>query len=103
MAKFALKAEPTFQAKVGFPVAGGEPIDVLLTFKHRTKDALDEFVKSRADKTDAESFMDMVAGWELDDEFSKDNVDLLLQNYIGVGLATFQKYIDELVKHRRGN
>jgi hypothetical protein len=103
MAKFVLKAEPTFKSKVGFPVAGGEPVDVLLTFKHRTKDALDEFVKSRIGKTDAEAFLDMVVGWELEDEFTKENVELLTQNHMGVGLATFQKYIDELVQHRRGN
>jgi hypothetical protein len=103
MAKFQLKAAPTFQAKVGFPQAGGDPVDVLLTFKHRTKDALDEFVKSRVGKTDAEAFLEMVEGWELDDEMTKENVELLTQNHMGVGLATFQKYIDELVQHRRGN
>ncbi|RYE43969.1 MAG: hypothetical protein EOP24_26340 [Hyphomicrobiales bacterium] len=103
MAKFALKAQPTFTAKVGFPQAGGEAVDVLLTFKHRTKTGLDEFLASRADRTDVDSFMEMVVGWELADEFSKENIELLLENHIGVALATYKTYIDQLVQHRAKN
>jgi hypothetical protein len=47
--------------------------------------------------------MDMVAGWDLEDEFTEANVTTLLENYIGAALATFQKYIDELVQARLGN
>lgn len=103
MAKFALKANPTFTAKVGFPVSGGEAVDVVVTFKHRTKTALDEFLKSRGDRDDVDSFMGMVVGWDLSDEFSEDNVKLLLENYIGVALATYKTYIDELVQNRTKN
>lgn len=103
MAKFALKADPTFAAKVGFPIAGGESVDVLLTFKHRTKTALDEFLSTRENRSDVDSFVDMVVGWELLDEFNRANVELLLENHIGVAVATYKSYIDELVQHRRGN
>lgn len=103
MAKFTLKADPTFLAKVAFPVAGGESVEVALTFKHRTKSGLDEFLKTRDDRTDVESFMEMVVGWELSDEFKKENVELLLENHIGVALATYKKYVDELVQHRAKN
>ena len=103
MPKFALKAEPTFLAKVGFPVAGGEPVDVMVTFRHRTKTALDEFLSTREGRSDVDSFMDMVVGWELADEFNRANVELLLENHIGVALAVYKSYIAELVQHRRGN
>lgn len=103
MPKFVLKAEPTFKAKVAFPIAGADPVDVELTFKHRTRTALDEFVKTREGKTDVVNFMEMVEAWSLDDEFTKANVELLLDNYIGVARATFQAYIDELLQARRGN
>lgn len=103
MAKLKLIAEPTFRAKVGIPTAGGEAIDVEMTFKHRTKTQLDEFVNSRADKPDSESFMEMVTGWELPDEFNRENVDLLLENYIGAALATYRVYIDQLVQAKLGN
>lgn len=103
MAKFSLKADPTFAAKVPFPIAGGEPVDVLLTFKHRTKAALDEFIKTREAHTDVESFADMVAGWELEDPFTPANIETLLENHIGVALATYKVYVDQLVQHRTKN
>ena len=103
MAKLKLVANPTFQAKVGIPMAGGDSVDVLMTFKHRTKTALEEWVKSRGGKPDTESFMDMVEGWDLDEPFNKENVDLLLEIYGGAGLATFQTYLSELVQAKLKN
>jgi hypothetical protein len=103
MAKFALKADPTFVAPVAFPVAGGDSVDVKITFKHRTKTALEDFIENRAGKEDADMFMDMVAGWDLDDEFSRANVETLLENRMGVAVAVYRAYIDELVKHRAKN
>lgn len=103
MARFQLKANPTFSAKVAFPVAGAPSVDVVLTFKHRTKKAMDEFLNTRADRTDVESFLEMVVGWDLEDEFNKANVELLLENHMGVALATYKAYIDELVKAKQGN
>lgn len=103
MAKLSLKAEPTFQEKVAIPIAGGESVDVIMTFKHRTKSELQEFIGSRAEKPDYETFMEMVIGWELEDPFTVDSVKELLENYIGAGLATYKKYLDELYKHKTGN
>jgi hypothetical protein len=103
MAQFTLKAAPTFKAKVSLPVPGGGFVPVEFTFKHRTKKALDEFVKTREGKSDAESFASMVAGWELDDAFTPENIDLLLENRIGSALATYRVYIEELTKAREGN
>lgn len=103
MSKFALKAEPTFKAKVPFPVHGGVSVDVVLTFRHRTKVALDEFLSTREARSDVASFLDMVIAWELADEFNEANVALLLDNHIGVAVATYRAYVDELLAHRRGN
>lgn len=103
MAKLKLVANPTFKAKVPIPMAGGEIVEVQMTFKHRTKAALDDWVNSREGKSDSDLFLDMVDGWELDDAFNKENVDLLLENYIGAGLATYKTYLDQLVQARLGN
>lgn len=103
MGKLSLKANPTFQVKVGVPVAGGEPVPVLFTFKHRTKSGLEEFVKSRADKTDIESFMDMVTAWDLEDEFNTENITELLENHAGTAMAVVEAYIHELVNHKAKN
>ena len=103
MAKLSLVPNPTFKAKVAIPQAGGDSVEVEFTFKHRTKTELSEFVKGRAEKSDVETFMDMVSGWELSDAFTEANAAALLEGYIGAALATYQTYIDELVKHKAKN
>ena len=69
----------------------------------RTKKQLEEFVLSRADQSDAASFMAMVVGWELEDEFGPPAVDLLLENYIGAAVATYRVYLRELVEGKAKN
>ena len=103
MTKLSLIASPTFKAKVPVPISGGNPVDVEMVFRHRTKKELSEFANSREKKTDTETFMDMVVGWELSDEFTSTNVELLLENYIGAALATYRAYFDEMVKAKLGN
>ena len=103
MSKLKLVANPTFSSTVLIPVAGASPVAAVFTFKHRTKAALDEFIASRADKSDGESFKAMVQAWDLECEFNDENIDLLLQNYIGSALATYRSYIDELVQAKTKN
>lgn len=103
MAKLTLIAHPTFIAQVGIPVAGGDPVNVAFTFKHRTKSGLEAFIQSRAGKTDVESFLEMVCAWDLEEEFNQDAVELLLQNYIGTALATYRTYVDQLVQAKLKN
>lgn len=103
MAKLTLKANPTFRAKVGIPVAGSNPVHVEFTFKHRTKSELDAFMKSRVDVSDVDSVMAMVEGWELEEPFDREGVELLLENYAGAALALYLAYVDELLQAKRKN
>ena len=105
MAKLSLVANPTFQAKVGIPMAGedAKPVPVMLTFKHRTKSQLTEWLNSRQGKDDAESFLDMVSAWDLEDEFKKENIELLLENYAGTAREVLNVYVDQLFKAKLGN
>lgn len=103
MAKLTLKAAPTFRAKVGIPVAGGSPIPVELTFKHRTKTELDKFMSSRAGVSDLDSIMDIIEGWDLAEAFDREGVELLLENYAGSALAIYTAYVDELLQAKRKN
>lgn len=103
MAKLSINAKPTFKAKVGIPIPGEDPVQIEFTFKHRTKDQLDELTKSLPGKSDAESFMEMVSGWDFAEEFNKESVETMLQNYIGAALATYRKYVDELVQAKIKN
>lgn len=105
MAKLKLTAEPTFVAKVPVPIAGTDApsVEVSMTFRHRTKTDLDAWVKTRDNRSDLESFLEMVVGWELEEEFNSDSAKQLLENYIGTGLATFLVYMEQLVKAKAKN
>ena len=103
MAKLKLTASPTFKSKVAIPVPGGKPADVEFIFKGRTKDQFKEFVEGIGDREDADVIMDCASGWELDDPFSKENVEQMIQNYIGAARAIIGKYMTELTAARLGN
>lgn len=96
MAKLKLNPEPTFKAKVGIPVPGSRPAEVLFTFKHRTRDEVLAWVEGSRDATDVDSVLDVVVGWELEDEFNRENVERLCNNYPGSGLVIISAYLDEL-------
>lgn len=96
MATLSLKANPTFKAKVGIPVAGGAAVDVEFEFRHKTKKELAEFLDGATEMTDKSSIMATVCGWELSDPFNEDSVDQLIQNYHGAARAIVNAYLIEL-------
>lgn len=103
MAKLSLDANPTFPAKVAIPVAGGAPVDVAFTFKHRTRDALNDFLTTADKRTDVETLLGIVEGWELDDALNADNMLRLTQSYLGAARAIIEKYIEEMTQAKAKN
>lgn len=103
MAKIKLVPDPTFTAKVPIPVPGGKPVDVEFTFLHRKRDEVKGWIEANAEATDVESIKWCAKGWELDDEFNAENIDLLCQNYAAAGVAILQTYLDALRGARTKN
>ena len=103
MAKLILTASPTFNAKVMIPVPGAKPVPVVFTFKGRTKDAFKAFLENMADKEDVDAILLVASGWDLEDAFGEENVEKLVQNYIGSAKAILETYIGELAAARLGN
>lgn len=103
MVTLAILASPTFKAKVAVPVPGGAPVDVELTFTHKTKTQFNAWLASLAEKTDVDAFMEIVSGWSLEDPFNAENVAQLLEQNIGAGAVTYETYRSELVGERRKN
>lgn len=114
MAKLALNPAPTFKATVHIPVAGGEPVPVVMSFKYRTRRALDEFLKKRdadaqlpdddpAKPSEAQLVMDCVEGWEVDDAFTLSVVEHLLDTHHAAGFAILGTYLQTLQAGRKGN
>jgi len=103
MAKLQLTASPTFKANVLIPVPGKKPVPVEFNFKGRTKEQFKAFIDTIGDREDVDVILDIATGWELEDAFGKDSVELLLQNYLGSARVIIEKYIGELTAARLGN
>lgn len=100
--KFRLQPAPTFKAKVDIPVHGGSAVAVEFEFKHRTRDQIAEFFKDEK-RGDVDTILEVLAGWELDDPFGRESVELLVQNYAGAAPAIVARYVEELIQARKGN
>ena len=112
MTQFSLIPNPTFPATASIPRAGAEDGKLTLTFRHKTLEelhAMDEKLRKGAEgkksliEPQADYLMEIVDGWALPDEFNRDNVVVLLQNYPrafdNIGLA----YTKELMGIREKN
>lgn len=104
MAKLKLQPDPSFKAKVAISVPGAEPANVVFTFKHRTRQEMDRFLKSVSDMADdVEMVMALATGWELADDFTEENVRTLVDSYISAPAAIFEAYLAQLTGNRAKN
>ncbi|MFB0711474.1 phage tail assembly chaperone [Buttiauxella noackiae] len=112
MTQFTLIANPTFSVTATIPRAGAEDGKLSLTFKHKTLDelrAMDETLQKSADvkksavEPQADYLMGIVTGWALPDEFNRENVVVLLQNYPRAFDSIGLTYTKELMAIREKN
>lgn len=101
--KFSLTLAPTFKCKVAIPVPGDKSADVEFIFKGRSREAFKEFIESLKDRDDADVVMDIASGWDLEDAFTKENVEILTGNYLGAAKAIIEAYLSELTTGRTKN
>lgn len=126
-AKFSLSAAPTFTAPVLISIPGAADAEVIFTFKHRTRDALNDFnatlkaaaeaaVQAEKDSGDAEVkadpeavakdvelILDVASGWELEEPFDAKSIEKLVQNYIGAARFVVTTYFAEMSGARTKN
>lgn len=104
--KFSLTVAPTFKAKVPMHIPGGKPMDVEFTFKARTADQFKEWGEQAREgkfENDVDAVLDIASGWELEDAWNRENIELLLQNYIGSARSIVDTYVSQLTSARLGN
>ncbi len=59
---------------------------------------------AKGDKYDqVAATLEIVSGWNLDDDFNRENVDVFLDNYPGAGLSIMLAYSTELQRFKVGN
>lgn len=103
MAKLELNPAPIFPGKVDIPVPGKEPAQVVFTFKHRTRDGLNAWMLAGASRPDVDTILEAAEGWDLPQPFNRENVETLVQNYIGSPKVIVDRYINELTRAKLGN
>lgn len=110
MAKLKLNLDPTFRADVQITVPGvDEPGTLQLTFKYRGRKEYAEFLESMQDKKGkkeksvAEAFPLFVTGWDLDEEFTPENIETFLNNYPAAYMEIVGQYAKLLMGSRIKN
>lgn len=101
--KFNLTAVPTFKADVSIAIPGGKSVNVEFTFKHRSREGFREFIESLPDREDIDVIKDIASGWELEEPFNAENIEKMVENYIGSGRAIIETYMRELSGARTKN
>lgn len=107
--KLKLKADPTFQATVKVPVPGSkEPGEIVFTFKHRTRDEHTAFIEQcRAEASEVASgagyVLAVAVGWDLEEPFTRENIETFLQHHHQAEAAVAIKYTQELLMAASGN
>lgn len=101
--KFSLTLAPTFKCKVAIPVPGDKSADIEFIFKGRSREAFKDFIESLKDRDDADVVMDIASGWDLEDAFTRENVEILTGNYLGAAKAVIEAYLSELTTGRAKN
>ena len=103
MAKLNFTTAPTFTLKVAIPVPGKKAVDVEFTFKGRNREEFREYLDASSSKEDVDALMDTVTGWELENEFCREEVERMTLFYPAATRSIIQKYITEISGVRLGN
>jgi len=111
--KLKIIPEPKFTAEVEITVPGQKELGTLpLTFKYRTHAEYQEWVEGFTIKTDGEKkeyrtkldvFPEFVDGWDLDVEFTPENIKTFLDNYTNAYPEIMQAYSRLLFESRIKN
>lgn len=101
--KFTLEPNPTFDLKVPVPVPGAGFAEITLTCRYRNRTKFEQFLDEIQNKTNSEIVMLVATGWNVDAEFSEENVEKLVENYMGSASSIVGAYAEELTKVREKN
>ena len=103
MAKLSLTPNPTFKAKVGISVPGKGKVPTEFTFRHMSRKDLLAWIEASKDKADVDCILEVATGWELDDEFNRENVEALCDTYLSAGAEIVGDWMQELRGARAKN
>lgn len=100
--KFQLQPKPTFKVDVSIPRAGDEDGVITIIFKHKPLKELSS-IETMEGKNAVDFLLDITEAWALPDEFNRENLETLLDNYPRALEAVTKAYYDELMANRQKN
>jgi hypothetical protein len=123
MAKIKLGNRPkSFKAKVSFPLLDGDTGVIEMVYKYRTRTEFGEFIDSlvkeagtqkedfslkeileKTKSTNADYIFQVAEGWDLDEEFTKENIAQLCDEVPAAALEIMNMYRSAISEGRLGN
>lgn len=108
---FRLQPNPTFECSV--PLSRPEleqPVSIKVTFKHKGKQALAEFISRAPGREDVDHLSEIIAGWsgvtDADGNavpYSYDNLHKLLESFPPAAGELHRAFLRELTEAKRKN
>lgn len=105
-----LKPDPTFRWTVQISVPGAEPADLQVVFRHKGKQALQDWLVACKDKNDVAAMLEILESWEgvADQDgqstpFSPEALAAFFDSYPAAPTEITQQYFDALRGARRKN
>ena len=104
MAKFklSLAALPDFKLPVKFKLANNQDVEVIFTVKHKKTSELHELL-SKEDLSTKELIMAIASDWDLEEEYSEDNVNEFCDLFPASTVALTTAYMQALAGQRVKN
>lgn len=104
---FAVQPKPTFKMDVVIPTVQGEG-KIKFEFKYMGRRAVKAFMDSlgegEAAREDKDALLDVIVGWEgVDEKFSPESLDAVLDNYHGAAKAIFDAFLRGLFEGKQKN
>jgi hypothetical protein len=108
---FKIDPDPTFTAPVPLSRPGvSDPINVLVTFRHKNRDALTTWLAKKGKVDDVELLGEVIEKWSglqtaegEEVAFSATTLSTLLANYTPARHELFRSYLNELTDSKRKN
>lgn len=104
---FVLQPKPTFEHEIVIPVPGGGEGKFTVIFRHKGKKELNAFYEALGSETgrnDVDALAELIEGWKnVDEKYSRDALEKMLDAYPGAALALFEGYRVALFEGRRKN
>jgi hypothetical protein len=105
-----LVPNPTFKLDVNIPLPTGNVAKIKLEYKHLGRAALEDWLKSTADeegnvlRKDHEALGEVIVDWSgVDEKFSQENLEQLLDSYPSAGRAMINAYLPAILEGKTKN